>query len=129
VVTCSPVYSRAETGSASRDQIDDSIDVMAEGSTVGCGPADGSSPPSLIIQQAADAETTAKVASPSANDACCDVGSENLTTQIQSAAETLPMAIDDSGTRSTADGLWIGAVLGDGQAQAHGQCPYHDVSS
>jgi hypothetical protein len=29
------------------------------------------------------------------------------------------------------DGLGVGAVLGDGQAQAqaHGQCPYHDVFS
>jgi hypothetical protein len=99
------IHSRTETGSALRDQINDGINMTAEGSTAGCGPGDGSSPPSLIIQQAADTKTTPKVASPSANDACCDVGSENLTTQIQSAAEMLLTAINDSGTQSTVDGL------------------------
>jgi hypothetical protein len=90
-------------------------------STAGLGLEDGLSPPSLTIQRAADTETTATAASPSesANHTCC----ENLTT-----AEILPTAVDDLETQSTVDGLGIGAVLEDGQAQAHGQCPYYDVS-
>jgi hypothetical protein len=86
--------------------------------------ADCLSPPSPTSQPAADTETTAKVASPSANDACCDVGSENITTQIQSTTEVLPMAVDDLGTQSAEDGLEVDAVCRDDQALADGQFPY-----
>ncbi|KAH9955191.1 hypothetical protein BGW80DRAFT_1566314 [Lactifluus volemus] len=86
---------RAETGSAPRDQTDDGIGVAGTGeSTAGLGLEDA----------------TAASPSESANHTCC----ENLTT-----AEILPTAVDDLETQSTVDGLGIGAVLEDGQAQAH----------
>ena len=127
VVTCSFVYSRTSTASVMTQSdliTDDSTDTTGRESTTGFRLADRLSPHSLTSEPAADTETTAKVASPSANDACCNVGFEKLTTQIQSTAEMIPTADDDLETRPTDDGLGVGAVLGDGQAQADGECQY-----
>ena len=127
VVTCSFVYSHTSTASVlTRSDLitDDSTDTMGRESTTGLRLADRLSPHSLISKPAANTETTAKVASPSANNTCCNVGSEKLTTQIQSTAEMIPTADDDLETRPTDDGLRVGAVLGDGQAQADGECQY-----
>lgn len=115
--TCSPVLSRTETASVSRDLTDGAINARRE-STASLG-VDSSSPPSLTSQPVTDTETTVKMASPSANDACCDAAFENPTMQVQS---TTPPAVDDSGTRLAGDELGVGAVPGEGQAP--GECPY-----